>query len=150
MVRNVKIVVVGDGAVGKNCLLRSYSKAEIPPDHVPTIFDNYVVKLQVNGEEVILQLWDVAWQEDLQNIRVLSYMNTNLFLLCFSLVEPSSLANIQSMWLPELKKCVKDPRIILVGTKKDLRNHDATLLRLSQKSAEAHPSGRGSRGRRSG
>jgi small GTP-binding protein len=132
MARKVKVVVVGDGAVGKTCLLWSYSKQEIPPDYVPTVFDNYVVKLQVNNEEVTLQLWDTAGQEDLENIRVLSYTNTDVFLVCFSVVEPTSLANVQSKWLPELRKYVKDPRFILVGTKKDLREDDATLLRLSQ------------------
>jgi small GTP-binding protein len=132
MARKVKVVVVGDGAVGKTCLLWSYSKQEIPPDYVPTVFDNYVVKLQVNNEDVTLQLWDTAGQEDLENIRVLSYTNTDVFLVCFSVVEPTSLANVQSKWLPELKKYVKDPRLILVGTKKDLRDDDATLLRLSQ------------------
>jgi len=132
MARKVKVVVVGDGAVGKTCLLWAYSKQEIPPDYVPTVFDNYVVKLQVNSEEVTLQLWDTAGQEDLENIRVLSYTNTDVFLVCFSLVDPTSLANIQTKWLPELKKYVKEPQVILVGTKKDLRNDDATLLRLSQ------------------
>jgi small GTP-binding protein len=132
MARKVKVVVVGDGAVGKTCLLWSYSKQEIPPDYVPTVFDNYVVKLQVGTEDVTLQLWDTAGQEDLENIRVLSYTNTDVFLICFSVVEPTSLANVASKWLPELRKYVKDPRFILVGTKKDLRSDDATLLRLSQ------------------
>jgi small GTP-binding protein len=132
MSRKVKVVVVGDGAVGKTCLLWAYSKQEIPPDYVPTVFDNYVVKLQVNNEEVTLQLWDTAGQEDLENIRVLSYTNTDVFLVCFSLVDPTSLANIQTKWLPELKKYVKEPSVILVGTKKDLRSDDATLMRLQQ------------------
>jgi small GTP-binding protein len=132
MARKVKIVVVGDGAVGKTCLLWSYSKQEVPPDYVPTVFDNYVVKIQVNGEDVTLQLWDTAGQEDLENIRVLSYTNTDVFLVCFSIVEPTSLANVQTKWLPELKKYVKDPRLILIGTKKDLRDDEATVSRLQQ------------------
>jgi small GTP-binding protein len=132
MSRKVKAVVVGDGAIGKTCLLWSYAKHEIPLDHVPTVFDNYVVPLHVRNEEVNLQLWDTAGQEDLGNIRVLSYTNTDVFLVCFSVVEPTSLANVQSMWLPEIKKFLKDPRIILVGLKTDLRNDPPTLLQLSQ------------------
>jgi small GTP-binding protein len=132
MSRKVKVVVVGDGAVGKTCLLWAYSRQEIPPDYVPTVFDNYVVKLQVNDEDVALQLWDTAGQEDLENIRVLSYTNTQVLLVCFSLVDPASLANIQTKWLPELKKNVTNPKIILVGTKKDLRDDNATLMRLQQ------------------
>jgi small GTP-binding protein len=132
MARKVKVVVVGDGAVGKTCLLWAYSKQEIPPDYVPTVFDNYVVKLQVGNRDITLQLWDTAGQEDLENLRVLSYTNTDVFLLCFSVVEPTSLANVQSKWLPELKKYVQNPHILLVGTKKDLRSDSATLMRLSQ------------------
>jgi GTPase SAR1 family protein len=54
---------------------------------VPTVFDNYVVKLQVNNEEVTPQLWGTAGQGDFENIRVLSYTNTDGFLICFSLGE---------------------------------------------------------------
>ena len=137
MAQKVKVVVVGDGAVGKTCLLWAYSRQEIPPDYVPTVFDNYVVKLQVNGQDVNLQLWDTAGQEDLENIRVLSYTHTDVFLVCFSVVEPVSLANVQTKWLTELKQYVKDPQIILVGTKKDLRTNDETLQQLSQAGQKA-------------
>ncbi|KAH0791183.1 Cdc42 [Histomonas meleagridis] len=132
MAQKIKVVVVGDGAVGKTCLLWAYSKKEIPPDYVPTVFDNYVVKLQVNGQDVNLQLWDTAGQEDLENIRVLSYTNTDIFLVCFSVVEPTSLTNVQTKWLTELKQYTKDPKIILVGTKKDLRNDEDTIAALEQ------------------
>ena len=132
MAQKVKVVVVGDGAVGKTCLLWAYSRQEIPPDYVPTVFDNYVVKLQVNNQDVNLQLWDTAGQEDLENIRVLSYTNTEVFLVCFSVVDPTSLANVQTKWLTELKQYIKEPVIILVGTKTDLRTDDAKLQELAQ------------------
>jgi small GTP-binding protein len=132
MTKRVKIVVVGDGTVGKTCLLSAYKYNEVPPDYVPTVFDNWVSRVQVKGEEIVLQLWDTAGQEDLENIRSLSYTNTDVFLVCFSLVDPISLSNVQSHWVPELKKYVQKPRMILVGTKMDLRTNPETLAQLSQ------------------
>jgi small GTP-binding protein len=89
------------------------------------------VKVQVNTQDVNLQLWDTAGQEDLENIRVLSYTNTDIFLLCFAISEPTSFDNVQAKWLPELKQHVKSPVVVLVGTKIDLREDDSTIQRLS-------------------
>jgi small GTP-binding protein len=132
MSRKAKIVVIGDGTVGKTCLLWSYAKHEVPLDYVPTVFDNLVVKVQVKNEEVSLQLWDTAGQEELENIRALSYTNTDVFMVCFSLVDPPTLANIPLKWLPELRKYLHDPRVILVGTKRDLRDNFVTPERELQ------------------
>jgi small GTP-binding protein len=121
MVRTVKVVVVGDGNVGKTCLLWSYVRHEIPPSYVPTVFDNHLLHLQYKNSAVNLQLWDTTSQEELDSIRALSYSKTDVFLICFSLADPDSLANVQSKWLPEIKRHVKDPCVIVIGTKKDLR-----------------------------
>jgi small GTP-binding protein len=130
MSKRVKIVVVGDGTVGKTCLLSAYKNHEIPPDYVPTVFDNWVTRMQIKNEEIIVQIWDTAGQEDLENIRCLSYANTDVFLLCFSVVDPNTLANIRTRWMPELKKYIQKPRVILVGTKDDLRTDPGTLAAL--------------------
>ena len=55
-----KIVVVGDGACGKTCLLIVYVKQEFPVEYVPTVFDNYVVTIEAEGEKVECTLWDTA------------------------------------------------------------------------------------------
>jgi small GTP-binding protein len=124
MAEGIKLVVVGDGAVGKTCLLVVYAKGEFPTEYVPTVFENYSSQVTRGDETVDIQLWDTAGQEELETIRCLSYPNTDVFLMCFSLVEPTSLANLTLKWLPELKRYVPSPKIMLVGTKSDLRNEN--------------------------
>ncbi|CAG2182777.1 unnamed protein product, partial [Oppiella nova] len=83
-----------------------------------------------------LELWDTAGQEDFDRLRPLSYPDTDVLLLCFSIVSPDSLSNVFDRWVPEVKKFCQDVPIILVGTKRDLRT-DAqvvdSLRRMQQK-----------------
>ncbi|CAG2120866.1 unnamed protein product, partial [Medioppia subpectinata] len=69
-----------------------------------------------------LELWDTAGQEDFDRLRPLSYPDTDVLLLCFSIVSPDSLSNVFEKWVPEVKKFCEDVPIVLVGTKRDLRS----------------------------
>ena len=70
-------------------------------------------------------------QEDYDRLRPLSYPDTNVLLLCFSISSPDSLENIPERWVPEVKHfCPKVP-VVLVGLKKDLRTDEETLSLLA-------------------
>ncbi|XP_061418896.1 rho-related GTP-binding protein RhoA-C-like isoform X2 [Lethenteron reissneri] len=127
-----KLVIVGDGACGKTCLLSVFSKDQFPEVYVPTVFESYVADIEVDGKQVALALWDTAGQEDYDRLRPLSYPDADVILMCFSIDSPDSLDNIPEKWTPEVKHFCPNVPIILVGNKKDLRNDDNTKRELAK------------------
>jgi len=117
----MKLVVVGDGAVGKTSLLISYATDKFPEDYVPTVFENYTAQMNHNGQQILLHLWDTAGQEEYDRLRPLSYPGSDIVLLCFSLVHKHSYEAIKEKWAPEIHHYIANVPLMLVGTKLDLR-----------------------------
>ncbi|SCU99737.1 LAME_0G05160g1_1 [Lachancea meyersii CBS 8951] len=118
---HIKIVVVGDGAVGKTCLLISYTQGRFPQEYVPTVFENYVTKVKGPAGKVIeLALWDTAGQEEYNRLRPLSYTDVDLLMVCYAANSKTSLQNVEELWIPEVCHFCPDTPIMLIGTKSDL------------------------------
>ncbi|KHO00810.1 GTPase Cdc42 [Metarhizium album ARSEF 1941] len=130
VVATIKCVVVGDGAVGKTCLLISYTTNKFPSEYVPTVFDNYAVTVMIGDEPYTLGLFDTAGQEDYDRLRPLSYPQTDVFLVCFSVTSPASFENVREKWFPEVHHHCPGVPCLIVGTQVDLRDDPSVREKL--------------------
>jgi len=134
---NVKLVIVGDGAVGKTCLVMAYTTNTFAENVLPTVFDNYTYDAVVEGKFARIGIWDTAGQADFDRLRPLSFRGTDVYLICFSVASPSSLANVNEKWALEVKYYGPDVPIVLCGTQADLRTDEKTIKAL--KATGQHP-----------
>ncbi|KAI8890396.1 hypothetical protein K501DRAFT_281738 [Backusella circina FSU 941] len=131
-----KIVIVGDGACGKTCLLSVFSSGEFPEGYLPTIFDNSVKDMVVDSKNIATELWDTAGQEDFDRLRTLSYPDSDVVLIAFSIDTPESLENIDVKWIPEVRRFCPGLPYLLVGCKTDLRDDNKTIEKLAKEGQE--------------
>lgn len=116
-----KIVIVGDGNCGKTSLLTRFVRGEFPRAYIPTVFDTEVSSVTVDGRDVLLSLWDTAGQEAYERLRPLSYTDTDVVIIAYSIADRDTIANVVEKWYPEICYYLPMVPILLVGTKLDLR-----------------------------
>jgi len=131
MKRTIKLVVVGDGAIGKTSLLISYTTKAFPKtEYIPTVFDNYNAIEECDSQPINLILWDTAGQEEYDNIRTMNYPGTDCVIICYSVESRTSFKNIETKWLPELEKYCQGAVRIFAGLKCDLLEDPEVLKKI--------------------
>jgi len=120
-----KVVIVGDGAIGKTCLINSLTSnnpdACWDDEYVPTAAANVSKEWSDHGHDFEAEFWDTAGQEAMQHLRVVAYPETNVFLIGYDMNSKMSLENVVDVWVQEIKdECSGWDGIVLIGTKSDL------------------------------
>ena len=122
-----KVCVVGDGGVGKTSLISKFIKNSFSENYLMTIGSNFSVKPMVLSEypkyNIILQIWDLAGQEQFKVVRPLFYKGAKAVIYVYDLTRESSFANLLN-WKKEVEKVIGSKPSILVGSKLDLVRPD--------------------------
>ncbi|SCZ90194.1 BZ3500_MvSof-1268-A1-R1_Chr1-3g01832 [Microbotryum saponariae] len=126
-----KVVVIGDGACGKS-LLNVFVHGHFPERYEPTVFENHVKDMTIENVPVELALWDTAGQEDFDRLRSLSYADSHVICICFSVDQPTSLENVVTKWIEEVHELCPGVKVCLVALKCDLRDDPATKASLAR------------------
>ena len=123
----LKVVLLGDGGVGKSSLIQRFVSNKFDPSLFHTIGVEFLNKdLEVDGERYTLQIWDTAGQERFKSLRTPFYRGSDCCLLTYAIDDPQSFQNI-AMWKKEFLYYadVKDPEnfpFVVLGNKSDLES----------------------------
>jgi small GTP-binding protein len=136
----LKVVIAGDGNVGKTSLIRRYCEGKFDQSRVATIGVDFQTKL-VNLPQgpVKLSIWDMAGQSRFQVMREGFYRGSLAAALVYDLTEPESLDHLQT-WREEIISVVPNIPLVVVGNKRDL-SPDTTLTagrKWAQQGAVGH------------
>ena len=121
----LKVVLLGDGGVGKSSLIQRFVSNKFDPSLFHTIGVEFLNKdLEVDGVRYTLQIWDTAGQERFKSLRTPFYRGSDCCLLTFAIADAQSFQNI-AMWRKEFLYYadVKDPErfpFVVIGNKCDL------------------------------
>ncbi|XP_070771442.1 rho-related GTP-binding protein RhoE-like [Enoplosus armatus] len=127
-----KVVVVGDSQCGKSALLSVFAKDCFPEGYVPTVFENYTASFDLDMQRVELRLWDTSGSPYYDNVRPLSYPDTDAVLICFDISRPETLDSVLKKWTGEIEEFCPNTKMLLVGCKSDLRTDLFTRSHNSQ------------------
>jgi small GTP-binding protein len=115
-----KVIILGDGTVGKTSLVRRYCEGRFEHSRVMTIGVDFQTKIVQVGERTIkLSIWDVAGQPRFQSMREGFYKGSVAAVLVYDLTQNDTLMHLDE-WYLELKKNAQQARVIVVGNKLDL------------------------------
>lgn len=99
----------------------------------PSVLENYTFDVIVDGNQVTLNLCDNTGLSDYDKLRRLIFPQTDVFLLCFSLANPSSFESVRNRWIKEAKDNCPGVPVILVGTMLDLRDDEENIKQLKKR-----------------
>ena len=102
---HVQVLVVGDDGIGKTSLCHALKHGKGVGADQPPVFDNSTILIrQGRSSRALLTLWDSSGQTAYDHLRKMGYRKADVILLCFSVDDPNSLTNLQTVWGPEVQK----------------------------------------------
>ncbi|XP_034839197.1 ras-related protein Rab-21 [Maniola hyperantus] len=120
---NFKVVLLGEGCVGKTSILLRYIEDKFNDKHLTTLQATFLnKKLNINGKRINLSIWDTAGQEKFHALGPIYYRNSNGAILVYDITDEESFGKVKN-WVKELKKMLgSDIVLVIAGNKIDLEH----------------------------
>ncbi|KRH92483.1 small GTP-binding protein domain [Pseudoloma neurophilia] len=131
-----KITFIGSGSTGKTSLIHRFVDNDFNSNCDPTIFENLFISIEIKNFPVQLYVWDTAGQEAYDSIIPLTYKQTSIGVLCYSIADKYSFDALEEKWIRELKYHSPESEVVLIGTKSDLRETMAPEQCISYEEGE--------------
>lgn len=116
-----KLIIIGDSAVGKSCLLHRLTNNEFVTDHEVTVgveFGTLLVKLE--QQLFKLQIWDTAGQDSFKSITKIFYRGAHCIFLAYDITRLETFNNLATWYNEVMAQSEPDVILFLVGNKKDM------------------------------
>eukprot|EP01115_Flamella_aegyptia_P012619 TRINITY_DN6358_c0_g1_i1.p1 TRINITY_DN6358_c0_g1~~TRINITY_DN6358_c0_g1_i1.p1 ORF type:complete len:208 (-),score=34.98 TRINITY_DN6358_c0_g1_i1:22-645(-) len=135
---NFKIVLLGEGCVGKTSIVLRYCQDKFNDSHITTIQASYLSKkLNIQNKRVNLAIWDTAGQERFHALGPIYYRDANGALLVYDITDVDSFAKVKN-WVKELRKMLgKDITLAIAGNKCDMESERNVKLEDAQRYAQS-------------
>jgi small GTP-binding protein len=139
LVLSAKILLIGDGSVGKTSLRNQYLDKQFDTDYLPTLGADFVgkealIKTNSGWKDLKFQIWDLAGQPSFKQVRGMYYRGAVGALFIFDVTRPETLYSIEK-WIEELVKHVVFPEVSLciIGNKTDLRSDTSVTAEIAKR-----------------
>lgn len=135
---NFKVVLLGEGCVGKTSIVLRYVEDKFSSQHMSTLQASFLIKkLVVDGKRVHLNIWDTAGQERFHALGPIYYRASNGVVLVYDITDQDSFQKVKN-WVKELKRMLGEELvIIIVGNKLDLELQRTVMQDQAEEYAES-------------
>uniref|UniRef100_A0A336KN28 Ras-related protein Rab-21 n=1 Tax=Culicoides sonorensis TaxID=179676 RepID=A0A336KN28_CULSO len=135
---NFKVVLLGEGCVGKTSLVLRYVESKFNPKHISTLQASFLnKKINIDDNRVNLSIWDTAGQERFHALGPIYYRGSNGAILVYDITDEESFQKVKS-WVKELKKMLgNDITLAIAGNKIDLAKDRQITLETAEEYANA-------------
>lgn len=134
----IKVVFLGESAVGKTSIINRYSQGEFVPDQSSTIGACFTMKKVTleNNTEIKLKIWDTAGQERFRALTPMYYRDAQIAILVFAIDDRNSFEKLPN-WIDDLHRDTKVmPPLIIVANKTDLKDKKQVTTEEAEEFAE--------------
>nr|CAD7428308.1 unnamed protein product [Timema monikensis] len=135
---NFKVVLLGEGCVGKTSVILRYVEDKFNDKHITTLQASFLnKKINISGKRVNLSIWDTAGQERFHALGPIYYRMSNGAILVYDITDEDSFQKVKN-WVKELKKMLgSDICLVIAGNKIDLEKQRTVSVQNAEEYAES-------------